>query len=497
MYFSVKCPKCDKKLKVKEEQAGRKAGCPYCKAPFVVPRPPIAVPSVPQVDTSGGAPSIKSSVSSPTKQKPTSSPSSDSSGAAYDNGTDVSLLWSGLIALGVTLLFYAFVYGLHIALPDEWHYFSDLFLDRGKVPYALALMFFWSMVILAIKSRKLARQKGSMLFDVLPTEISETISLQTIDQFDEHVRDLPVDAGSSFLVNRVRRGLEHFRVRKSAAEVATILNSQSDLDANAVQSSYTMLKYFIWAIPILGFIGTVIGISAAVGGFSGNLDNADMEQIKASLNLVTGGLSTAFDTTLVALVMSIIVMFSVSSVQKAEDDVLGWVDEYCNENLLKRLDDGRGGGAARSQFTSSPEVQRAIDSAMAGHHAELQKWSERLESIGEQLTSHVTRGWTDINDQLAGQHQQKLAEFQQLDQLAQQVQSTLTDVTTQSQTLQTQVSGSMSESAESLQGYFGDLKRGLETLNEVLEKLGEQNVVVQVQQPKKRGWFGLSRNGGR
>jgi hypothetical protein len=66
-----------------------------------------------------------------------------------------------------------------------------------------------------------------------------------------------------------------------------------------VQSSYTLSNVFIWAIPILGFIGTVIGIGQAVGAFSGSLDQAqDISLLKKSLNDVTGGLATAFDTTL-------------------------------------------------------------------------------------------------------------------------------------------------------------------------------------------------------
>ena len=56
--------------------------------------------------------------------------------------------------------------------------------------------------------------------------------------------------------------------------------------------------------------------------------------------LVNSQVNTAM-TTLIALVMSLIVMFPTSSLQKMEEDLLNWVDEYCNENLLKRLDDGR------------------------------------------------------------------------------------------------------------------------------------------------------------
>ncbi len=507
MYFSLKCPKCDKTLKVREELAGRKAGCPYCQEAFVVPRPkPREEPKKqPAAPSPAGQLDIKTRLAD-TRQKGTASgaaakvaqstASASSSSAAYDNGTDVSMLRSGLVALGFSVAFLLFTYVLKLGLPKNLQKFSDLFLDRGWVPFVMVGMMSWSMAILMMKSRKLTKQRSCLLFDLLPTELSETISIDTAEQFERHVRGLPAGHGSSFLINRVLTGLEHFRVRKSAPEVATILSSQSEIDANAVDSSYTMLKVFIWAIPILGFIGTVIGISAAVGGFSGNLDAAgDVSALKESLNSVTGGLSTAFDTTLVALIMSIFVMFPTSSMQKAEEDVLNWVDEYCNENLLKRLDDGREGGATRSQLSSNADVQRAVDSAMSKHQAEFAVWTQKLEAVGETLTDKVSRGWSNINERLLAQvnehHQHKSVELEQLNEMSRQFQETLQQLQQQTGQIHEQVAGSMSQSADSLQSYFQQLERGLTTLGDTLEKLGERNVVVQVEQkPKKRGWFG-------
>ena len=64
---------------------------------------------------------------------------------------------------------------------------------------------------------------------------------------------------------------------------------------------------------------------------------ADIEKIKEQLGQVTGGLSEAFDTTLVSLIFSLFVMFPTSVMQKNEEDLLNKVDEYCNEYFLKRL----------------------------------------------------------------------------------------------------------------------------------------------------------------
>ena len=273
-------------------------------------------------------------------------------------------------------------------------YLGELFFKRGWVPFAEVFLMGWSVAILLMKYRKLKRQRASMLFDLLPNELSEEITENSADKFVAHIHSLPVEPGETFLVSRVLKGLEHFRVRKSNPEVASILASHSEIDANAVQSSYTMLNVFIWAIPILGFVGTVIGISAAVGGFSGSLEAAqDVSVLKDSLNNVTGGLATAFDTTLLALVMSMLVMFPSSSLQKAEEDLLNWVDEYCNENLLKRLQDG-------GDFTSAQDttkIRKAFDAALAPHHAELRAWTEELKSIGSTLTKQVAEGWGEIN----------------------------------------------------------------------------------------------------
>ncbi len=131
-------------------------------------------------------------------------------------------------------------------------------------------------------------------------------------------------------------------MRGSAPDVIDQLASQSQLDANAVESSYTMVRVFIWAIPLLGFIGTVVGISAAVAGFSDSVASAvDLDVMKQSIGTVTMGLGVAFDTTLLALVMSIVIMLPTTSLQKAEEDFLSRVDAYCDERLGRRLDDGR------------------------------------------------------------------------------------------------------------------------------------------------------------
>lgn len=195
-----------------------------------------------------------------------------------------------------------------------------MFWDSYHINFPTTLLMFWSFAILVMKSQQLARQRSAMLMDLLPTEISKEITLESLDKFVDHIHSLPSDARQSILVNRVLRGIEHFRVRKSAAETVTMMESQSAIDAANVAGSYTIVKVFIWAMPILGFIGTVMGVSTAIAGLSATLENAsDVSAITTSMKGVFGGLGTAFDTTLLALVMSLIVKIPTSALQRSED----------------------------------------------------------------------------------------------------------------------------------------------------------------------------------
>lgn len=499
MYYKFPCTHCGKNLKAREEHAGRKVGCPYCKAAVLVPAPPE-----PELDPlasldpfappSSGAPAAKgkANVQSQSARKPAPSKAASGGGKRTD-GTNVSMVSSGLIGLVLTVVFYAAI------LPIHNLYLPQLFIHRGWVPYVETYFMFWAVTVLVMKQRKLNRQRASMLFDLLPTEIAEEITLASAPQFTAHIRDLPGEPGESFLINRVLRGLEHFQVRKNAPEVANILASQSEMDAGSAYSSYTMVKVFIWAIPILGFIGTVIGISLAVGSFSGSL-GGDIDALKKSLGGVTSGLATAFDTTLLALVMSMFLKFPTSSMQKAEEDLIGSVDEYCNENLLKRLNDGRDGGAERGSGGGRSAIQSAVDGAMREHHAELRAWTKKLETIGETLSGQVSDRWGEASDAMAERWERLHAEMgEKWSQASAETTGHWDQINARMlEQMQAQY-GDRVEQAEALSGMVRDFQQtidnvqlGLQSLNEVLAALGERQIQIEIApaaEPARRGWF--------
>jgi len=303
--------------------------------------------------------------------------------------TDVGLRRTGGAAAVVTLFFYG-----AIVTPLSGTYFGELFSARGWVPYVIAWMSAWAALLLIAKSLMLRAQRKALDLDLLPDDISLRITRQNAESFRRHLRGLAgrelqqprlVRRGSmrSFLVERVERALEHFHMRGQAADVIHQLGNQSQLDGNAVESSYTMVRVFIWAIPLLGFIGTVLGISAAVAGFSDSVASAvDLDVMKQSIGAVTTGLGVAFDTTLLALVMSIAIMFPTSSLQKAEEDFLDRVDSYCEQRLARRLDDS-GATAAPASGTDAIGALGTLAEGASHGLAQLEKQLSQLaETVG-------------------------------------------------------------------------------------------------------------------
>ncbi len=438
MYFKYDCPKCQKSLKLSEQHLDKKIRCPFCQNTVDVrsgSNQPASSAPLPQIDTR------QTATSQAINRVRTPAPTGKAQ-PIYQMATSNESPWwlTASVAIGSAILF------LVVLIPFKSTYFGALFLDRGWVPFAMTILLFWAGTMLVFKWLKVLEQKSAMLIDVLPTEVGEEISLDNLDLFADGVHRLPEKQKRSFLVNRVLRGLEHFRVRKNAGEVSELLQSQSEIDANNVDSTYTQLKVFVWAIPILGFIGTVIGISAAVGSFSGSLqDSSDISKLKESLNAVTAGLATAFDTTLVALVMSLIIKFPMSGIQKAENGLLNWVDEYCNENLIKRLKDKN---SVEDGGHLPPEIQQALTATVGQHTAAMNLWNEKLAKIGDKLVHQVQTDLHTVNHDMIQQ--------------------------------QAKITNLIGDNLASVQ-------QGLNGLASVLQKLDGQQVILET--PTKKRWF--------
>ena len=160
----------------------------------------------------------------------------------------------------------------------------------------------------------------------------------------------------------------------------------------ASESSYSVPRILVWAIPLLGFIGTVIGISGAVSGFSGFLENSgDVEQIKEGIGQVTSNLGLAFDTTLLALFLSVVVMIPLVLVERYESKLLLGIDIFINDKLLPRF--------KKNHEQLDPEtIDRAIEGAIKEHFPNPQDLVQPAHSYAQQAAQSLSTGFiTEIS----------------------------------------------------------------------------------------------------
>jgi biopolymer transport protein ExbB/TolQ len=244
---------------------------------------------------------------------------------------------SFILAMLMTVAFYAVVIITRQAWPPIEPY-AVMFLERGPCPYPIMLLFFWAIALLMLKWRKSVLQMRTLGLPFMPQEPDFELTPATARSVRERMCSMVDNPHHFILLNRVDLALANLHNIGHAADVATILKIQAENDEAQVASSYGLIQGFMWAIPVLGFIGTVLGLSEAIGAFGGTIKaGGDMNAIRTSLESVTGGLATAFETTLVALVCALLLQLLVSFLQARESDFLDSCNDICHKHLAGKL----------------------------------------------------------------------------------------------------------------------------------------------------------------
>jgi biopolymer transport protein ExbB/TolQ len=187
---------------------------------------------------------------------------------------------------------------------------------------------------------------------VLPSWDGRPVPVAEAPKLLAGVSRLSNSVQKSWLVHRVAGVLDFLASRGSASELDDHLRDLADGDANALENSYALIRFITWAIPILGFLGTVLGITGAINGVT-------PEKLENNISEVTDGLALAFNATALALALTMITMFLSYLVDRLEQSVLGSVDEYTARHLAHRFAreaGGPGGDAAEAVLRTTDEL---------------------------------------------------------------------------------------------------------------------------------------------
>jgi biopolymer transport protein ExbB/TolQ len=231
------------------------------------------------------------------------------------------------------------------------------------------------------------------------------------------IRGLSRRLQRTYLVRRAMAVLDFVHSRGSADELDDQLRTLADNDSIALEGSYSLIRFITWAIPILGFLGTVLGITASIQGVT-------PEVLEHSLSQVTDGLALAFDATALGLGLTMLTMFLTFLVERLEQGILETVDRYADDQLAHRFErTGTEGGQFVAVVRENTRVLLDATEQLVQRQASL--WAKALEASEQQWAEQgaveqerLTTALEAALERTLASHAQRLAalEKQTLDQ---------------------------------------------------------------------------------
>ena len=246
----------------------------------------------------------------------------------------IGALSAGVIFIGLLSLFFS------------EGFFADFLLDRNSkfMPYPVTiqnimwLVFFIGAGELLSRYLQTDREMSQIRLGLLPEDSTTLLRKQDLGGVYQRVKETmhpaPGAAEDSYFLQRLlSRCILQFQVSGAIDKANNMFNSSLELFQHEVELRYNAIRYIVWLIPTLGFIGTVVGIALALSN-AGSVDNF---QDPTLLKQLTQSLGVAFFTTLLALLQSAVLMFALHVVQGQEEASLNRIGQYCLDNLINRL----------------------------------------------------------------------------------------------------------------------------------------------------------------
>ncbi|HWA96995.1 MAG TPA: MotA/TolQ/ExbB proton channel family protein [Pirellulales bacterium] len=265
-----------------------------------------------------------------------------------------SILWGGLASFGFYTLIHTGVL--------EGEFFQRYFAAHWTL-YTETILFFIGVAELLLKLFDLSDQRARLKNRIFPA-IAAPVPVSEARTLIDQLGALPYVQQHNYLPRRLREALEGVLRQGSAEKLEDDLKYLAEVDASRAHSGYALMRIIIWAIPILGFLGTVIGITIAIASLN-------PQALESSLGEVTGGLGIAFDTTALALTLSMTLMFGQFWVDRVEQKLLGDIDGRVFDELSGRFETSI---ASRDPHLAA--VQRMSETVMLRCEALVQKQVE-------------------------------------------------------------------------------------------------------------------------
>ena len=194
---------------------------------------------------------------------------------------------------------------------------------------ACFILLIWALAIMGYKGRRGMREQELLGRRLLDIPEGTSMLPQDSREYSRSLEALPEKEQDFLLPRTLLSALQRFATTGSIQAVSDTIKESCEVESDRLDSELSMVRYIAWAIPSIGFIGTVRGIGDALG--------QAYKAVEGDITGVTVSLGVAFNSTFVALVLSIIIMFCLHQLQLSQERLVLDCQRYADKRLLRHL----------------------------------------------------------------------------------------------------------------------------------------------------------------
>jgi len=197
-------------------------------------------------------------------------------------------------------------------------------------PETSVIVTVWALILAGLRFSRLKTSRAMLENDVLQLPPGSCI---LPDDTREHLRRfdvLPKFAKESLVPHVLQGALKRFGATRNIQDAATTVHHLCEIEGNRLESELSTIRFAVWSIPAIGFVGTVRGLGEA-------LENAQFVLNSTNPAALTSGLGLSFNSTFTALTLCIVVMYVFHELQLAQDRLVLDTEQYAEDELISRL----------------------------------------------------------------------------------------------------------------------------------------------------------------
>lgn len=194
---------------------------------------------------------------------------------------------------------------------------------------ACFILLLWALAVMGLKANRAKQEQRMLGRKLIDIPAGTSLLPQDSREYARVLEALPHEEQEFLLPRTLMNALQRFATTQSVPAVSESVREQCDIEADRLDSELSMVRYISWAIPSIGFIGTVRGIGDALG--------QAYKAVEGDISGVTVSLGVAFNSTFVALVLSIIIMFALHQLQLSQERLVLSTQRYIDRKLLRHL----------------------------------------------------------------------------------------------------------------------------------------------------------------